>query len=94
MVQFEVITAKGEKKTINECSDPDLFWAMRGGGGAFAVTTRVYMKTHKEPNAVNYLVNQISCDSQESFENATSVLIDLQMSLRENGEQVSVYEQE
>jgi FAD/FMN-containing dehydrogenase len=32
-VEFDVVTADGEARTINECNDPDLFWAMRGGGG-------------------------------------------------------------
>ncbi|RAH66090.1 isoamyl alcohol oxidase [Aspergillus aculeatinus CBS 121060] len=39
-VEFEVVTADGQLRTINACSDPDLFWAMRGGGGGtFAVLT-------------------------------------------------------
>ena len=32
-VEFDVVTADGQLRTINECNDPDLFWAMRGGGG-------------------------------------------------------------
>lgn len=40
-VEFEVVTADGQIRTINECNDPDLFWAMRGGGGGtFAVLTK------------------------------------------------------
>jgi FAD/FMN-containing dehydrogenase len=40
-VEFEVVTADGEVRIINECNDPDLFWAMRGGGGGtFAVLTK------------------------------------------------------
>ena len=39
-VEFDIITADGELRTINECNDPDLFWAMRGGGGGnYAVLT-------------------------------------------------------
>lgn len=33
-VEFDVVTADGVYRTINECNDPELFWAMRGGGGA------------------------------------------------------------
>ncbi|PWY69701.1 FAD binding domain-containing protein [Aspergillus heteromorphus CBS 117.55] len=32
-VEFDVVTADGQFRTINECNDPELFWAMRGGGG-------------------------------------------------------------
>jgi FAD/FMN-containing dehydrogenase len=40
-VEFEVVTAEGEARVINECNDPGLFWAMReGGGGTFAVLTK------------------------------------------------------
>ena len=30
VLQMEVVTPKGEILTLNECSHPDLFWAMRG----------------------------------------------------------------
>ncbi|KAJ5637058.1 FAD binding domain-containing protein [Penicillium lividum] len=40
-VEFEVVTADGELRVINQCNDPDLFWAMRGGGGGtYAVLTK------------------------------------------------------
>lgn len=40
-VEFEVVTAHGEIRTINQCNEPELFWAMRGGGGGtFAVLTK------------------------------------------------------
>lgn len=32
-VEFDVITTDGVFRTINACNEPDLFWAMRGGGG-------------------------------------------------------------
>lgn len=36
---FEVVTADGERRTVNAELEPDLFWALRGGGGAPAVVT-------------------------------------------------------
>lgn len=40
-VEFEVVTADGEVRIINQCNDPELFWAMRGGGGGtFAILTK------------------------------------------------------
>ncbi|GAM34224.1 hypothetical protein TCE0_015f01664 [Talaromyces pinophilus] len=39
-VEYDVVTADGEFRTINQCNDPELFWAMRGGGGgSFAILT-------------------------------------------------------
>ncbi|KDQ13500.1 hypothetical protein BOTBODRAFT_369409 [Botryobasidium botryosum FD-172 SS1] len=46
VLQFTVVTADGKSRTVNECENSDLFWAMRGGGGGFAVTTSVTYKTH------------------------------------------------
>jgi hypothetical protein len=46
-VEFEIVTADGKTRTINECSDPDLFWAMRGGGGGnYAVLTSYKFQLH------------------------------------------------
>jgi hypothetical protein len=46
-VEFEVVTADGNVRTINECTDPDLFWAMRGGGGStYAVLVSYKFQLH------------------------------------------------
>src|SRR5262245_56357628 len=34
---IEVITADGQVRLVDEESEPDLFWALRGGGGNFGV---------------------------------------------------------
>jgi FAD/FMN-containing dehydrogenase len=36
----EIVTADGKVRTINADQEPDLFWAIRGGGGNFGVVTR------------------------------------------------------
>lgn len=36
---MEVVTADGEVRRVDAESDPDLFWALRGGGGTHAVVT-------------------------------------------------------
>ncbi|KAF2466123.1 FAD-binding domain-containing protein [Lindgomyces ingoldianus] len=46
-IEFDVVTADGKVRTINECTDPDLFWAMRGGGGGtYAVLTAYKFQLH------------------------------------------------
>jgi len=35
----DVITADGRRLSIDEHHEPDLFWAIRGGGGSFAIVT-------------------------------------------------------
>ena len=47
VIEFEVITADGSKVIASSCENPDLFWALRGGGGgSFGVTTSVHYKLH------------------------------------------------
>src|SRR5438270_71684 len=36
---FEVVTADGTEQTIDPEREPDLFWALRGGGGGQAIVT-------------------------------------------------------
>jgi FAD/FMN-containing dehydrogenase len=38
---IEVVTADGELRRVDADNDPDLFWALRGGGGSFGVVTAV-----------------------------------------------------
>lgn len=46
LVSAEMITADGQKRTVSEASHPDLFWAIRGGGGNFGVVTNWEFQLH------------------------------------------------
>jgi FAD/FMN-containing dehydrogenase len=45
----ELVTADGEVLRMDEGSHPDLFWAIRGGGGNFGVATRFRFRLHELP---------------------------------------------
>jgi FAD/FMN-containing dehydrogenase len=50
LLEAEVVTADGKIRIVNPCNDPDLFWALKGGGGgSFGVITRLTLRTHELP---------------------------------------------
>ena len=42
----EIVTADGRQVVASETSHPDLFWAIRGGGGNFGIVTRFQYKIY------------------------------------------------
>jgi FAD binding domain len=40
---IEVVSADGEPRTVDGTTDPDLFWAMRGGGGGYGIVTALHV---------------------------------------------------
>lgn len=40
---IDLVTAAGEEKSVTANDDPDLFWALRGGGGDCAVVTALHL---------------------------------------------------
>jgi FAD/FMN-containing dehydrogenase len=49
---IELVTADGEHARVDASHDPDLFWALRGGGGNFGVVTSFEFRTHAIPPAL------------------------------------------
>lgn len=40
---IELVSADGERRTVDAENDPDLFWALRGGGGGYAIVTALHL---------------------------------------------------
>jgi FAD binding domain len=46
LLEVDVVTAAGAVLTAGEAEYPDLFWALRGGGGNFGIATRFRYRLH------------------------------------------------
>ena len=52
LLAAEVVTADGQVRHVDEQTHPDLFWAIRGGGGNFGVATRFKFRLYELPSVV------------------------------------------
>ncbi|WP_027942656.1 FAD-binding oxidoreductase [Amycolatopsis taiwanensis] len=46
---FDIVDADGRRARVTAESDPELFWALRGGGGDFAIVTALEFDLHPAP---------------------------------------------
>src|SRR5262249_10199328 len=50
LLEAEVITADGAMQIANACTNPELFWAIKGGGGgSLGVVAKLTLRTRKLP---------------------------------------------
>jgi FAD/FMN-containing dehydrogenase len=67
LLQAEVVTADGEIRIANACTNPDLFWALKGGGGGtFGVVSNMTLRLHDLPEhfgAANFKIKAASDDA-------------------------------
>jgi FAD/FMN-containing dehydrogenase len=52
LLAAEIVTADGQILEIDTDNHPDLFWAIRGGGGNFGVVTRLRFRLHEVDRVV------------------------------------------
>jgi FAD/FMN-containing dehydrogenase len=68
LLEAEVVTADGLVRIANACTNPDLFWALKGGGGgSFGVITRLTLRTHDLPSTLGGTSMKIKAMTDTAF---------------------------
>ncbi|MDP9651969.1 FAD-dependent oxidoreductase [Paraburkholderia caledonica] len=77
LLQAEIVTADGVVRTVNASREPDLFWALKGGGGgSFGVVTRLTLQTHDLPEHFGWAQFAVKASSHEAYRRLAERLVD------------------
>ncbi len=68
LVSVDAVTAAGEHVTASLESHPDLFWALRGGGGNFGVATSFEFQLHPQQMVIAGMVAHPPEQAREALE--------------------------
>jgi FAD/FMN-containing dehydrogenase len=68
LIEAEVVTADGKIRIANACTNPALFWALKGGGGgSLGVVTRLTLRTRDLPETFGAVGLKIKATSDAAF---------------------------
>jgi FAD/FMN-containing dehydrogenase len=68
LLEAEIVTADGTVRIANACTNPELFWGIKGGGGgSFGVLTRLTLRTHELPTWFGIAFLTIKAASDAAF---------------------------
>jgi hypothetical protein len=68
LLEAEIVTADGEVRVASACSNPDLFWGLKGGGGgSLGVVTRLTLRAHDLPDVLGGVYATIRAKSDGAF---------------------------
>ncbi|WP_235443142.1 FAD-dependent oxidoreductase [Caballeronia mineralivorans] len=77
LLEAEVVTADGVVRIANACTNPDLFWGLKGGGGgSLGVVTRLTLRVHELPETFGAVNMTIKATSALTFRRLIGVMID------------------
>lgn len=68
LLEAEVVTADGQLRIANACTNPELFWGLKGGGGgSLGVVTRLTLRTFELPEFFGGVNLTIKADSKAAY---------------------------
>jgi hypothetical protein len=78
LIEAEIVTADGRTRVVNATQEPDLFWALKGGGGGtFGVVTRLTLATHDLPETFGSFSLDVLASSDEAYHRLLARFVDL-----------------
>lgn len=78
LLEAEIVTADGQTRVVNAVQEPDLFWALKGGGGGtFGVVTRLTLATHELPRTFGAVNLKVRARSDQAFRRLLARFVDL-----------------
>ena len=68
LLEAQIVTADGRTHMVNPCTNPELFWALKGGGGGnWGVVTELTLKTHDLPDYFGAAEAKIKASSDAAY---------------------------
>ena len=68
LLEAEVVTADGKIRIANACNDPDLFFALKGGGGgSFGVVSKLTLRVRELPEWFGAAIITIKAASDDAY---------------------------
>jgi FAD/FMN-containing dehydrogenase len=68
LLEAEIVTADGKVRIANACTNPDLFWGLKGGGGgSLGVVTRMTLRARELPAYFGVVLATIDAASDNAF---------------------------
>jgi len=68
LLEAEVVTADGQVRIANAGTNPDLFWALKGGGGGtFGVVSKLTVRLHDLPEFFGTASFKITASSDDAY---------------------------
>ncbi|MET3107248.1 FAD/FMN-containing dehydrogenase [Oxalobacteraceae bacterium GrIS 2.11] len=77
LLEAELVTADGRVLTVNAHSHPDLFWALKGGGGgSWGVVTKVTLRTYDLPEYFGAAWGKVKAKSDQAYHRLIAYFMD------------------
>jgi FAD/FMN-containing dehydrogenase len=77
LLEAEIVTADGQIRVANPCTNPDLFWGIKGGGGgSLGVVTKLTLRTRELPAVFGGVSLKVKAGSDTAYRRLVGHFVD------------------